>query len=178
MTYPSTKANEIDREGIVYSGVDYRSAGAAMSESQPSDIGGPMVVRIFVGARTVDVGMSGIEEPARDGAAEAPNDEAAFEALPLLDRPAVEIEISLGRLKPDSLVLACAGTPPAAASSDSFSPTQERANHRPPPIPRISRLAIRQCLTFLPLLSKGSAGAKPEWIFGRGWTGKGFVGRG
>jgi hypothetical protein len=139
-----------------------------------------MIVRIFVGALTVDVGTSGIDEPARDGAAEAANDEAAFEALPLLDRPeaGADIEMSLGRVKPDSPVLACAETPPAAASSDSFSPTQERANHRPPPIPRISRLAIRQCLTFLPLLSRGITGAKPEWIFGGGWTGKGFVGRG
>ena len=154
-----------------------------MSESPPSDIGGAMIVRIFVGARTVlvDVGTSGIDEPSREGAVEAPNDEAAFEALPLLDRPeaGVDIEMSLGRVKPDSLVLACTETPPAAAaSSDSFSPTQDRANHRPPPIPRISRLATRQCLTFLPLLSSGITGAKPEWILGGGWTGNGFVGRG
>jgi hypothetical protein len=151
-----------------------------MSESPPSDIGGAMMVRIFVGARTVDVGTSGIDEPSREGAAEAPNDEAAFEALPLLERPeaGADIEMSLGRVKPDSPVLACAEIPPAAASSDSFSPTQDRANHRPPPIPRISRWATRQCLAFLPLLSSGITGAKPEWIFGGGWTGKGFVGRG
>ena len=154
-----------------------------MSESPPSDIGGAIIVRIFVGARTVlvDVGTSGIDEPSRDGAAEVPNDEAAFDALPLLDRPeapGVDIEMSLGRVKPDSLGLACIATPPAAANSDSFSPTQDRANHRPPPIPRISRLATRQRLTFLPLLSSGITGAKPEWIFGGGCTGNGFVGRG
>jgi hypothetical protein len=136
-----------------------------------------MIVRIFVGARTVDVGTSGIDEPAREGAAEAAKDDAAFEALDLLDRPeaGAEIEMSLGRAKVDSPVLE---TPPAAASSDSFSPTQDRANHRPPPIPRISRWATRQCLTFLWLLSKGITGANPVWIFGGGWTGKGFVGRG
>jgi hypothetical protein len=134
-----------------------------MSES-PSDIGA-MIVRIFVGARTVDDGMSGIDEPAREGAADAANDEAALEALDLLDRPeaGAEMEMSLGRVKPDSLCLVCTkADPPAAASSESFSPTQDRANHRPPPIPRISRFATRQCLTFLPLLSRGIKGAKPE----------------
>src|ERR1700733_6283592 len=131
-----------------------------MSES-PSNIG-EMIVRIFVGARTVDDGMSGIDELSREGAADAANDEAALEALDLLDRPeaGAEIEMSLGRVKPDSLGLVC--DPPAAASSESFSPTQDRANHRPPPIPRISRFASRQCLTFLPLLSRGIEGAKPE----------------
>jgi len=119
-----------------------------------------MIVRIFVGARTVAVGTSGIDEPSRDGAAEAASDEAALEALGLLDRPeaGADIEMSLGRVKPDSPALE---TPPAAANADSFSPTQDRANHRPPPIPRISRCATRQCLTFLPPLSRGITGAKP-----------------
>lgn len=78
-----------------------------MSES-PSDIGA-MIVRIFVGARTIDDGISGIDEPSREGAADAAKDEAALDALDLLDRPetGAEIEMSLGRVKPDSLDLVC-----------------------------------------------------------------------
>jgi hypothetical protein len=142
--------------------VDYVSGGGAMSESPPSDEGAAMMVRIFVGARTVDVGTSGIDEPSRDGTTDAASDDAALVAFDLLDLPDVgtDREMSLGKTKPDSPLLPA--TCPGAASSDSLSPTQDRANQRPPPIPRISRLAIRQCLGFLLVLSSGITGAEPE----------------
>ena len=66
----------------------------------------------------------------------------------------------------------------AVAYADSFSPIHDLANHRPPAMPRISRLACRQCRTFFPLLSSGITGAKPEPILVGGWTEKGFEGRG
>ena len=52
------------------------------------------------------------------------------------------------------------------AYSESLLPTHERANHRPPAMPRISRLAVRQCLTFLPLLSRVKGSVKPAGILG------------
>lgn len=66
----------------------------------------------------------------------------------------------------------------AEAYSDSFSPIQLRANHRPPAMPRTSRCACRQCRTFFPLLSSGTTGAKPDPIFCGGCTAGGFDGRG
>ena len=66
----------------------------------------------------------------------------------------------------------------AMASSDSFSPTQVRANQRPPAIPRISRCAGRQCRGLPLVRSSGVVGAYPVVILGGGWTWKGFVGSG
>ena len=47
----------------------------------------------------------------------------------------------------------------AMASSESFSPTQERANQRPPAMPRISRCAGRQCRGLPLVRSSGVVGA-------------------
>lgn len=66
----------------------------------------------------------------------------------------------------------------AVAYSDSLSPIHALTNHRPPPMPRTSRFACRQCRTFLPLLSSGVTVAKPDPILGGGWTGKGLFGSG
>jgi hypothetical protein len=148
-----------------------------MSESPPSE-GGARIMRILVGGRALVPKTSGMEEPSREGAAEAANDEAAFDAFPLPEPlTGAEIDDNLGSAMPTSPPFARAAAATAEAYSDSFSPTQERANQRPPAIPRISRLAVRQCLTLLPLLSSGMTGAKPVAILGGIWTGKGFVGR-
>lgn len=64
------------------------------------------------------------------------------------------------------------------ASSDSCLPTHDRANQRPPPIPRISRLATRQWRTFLPVRSSAGVGANPDTILVGGCTGNGLVGSG
>lgn len=137
-----------------------------MSES-PASEGGASIVRILVGGRVLVTGISGMEEPSREGAAEAASDEAALDAFPFEPRTGADMET------PDSLgsttmspPFVCAATATAEANSDSFSPTQQRANHRPPAIPRISRCAVRQCLTFLPLLSSGMTGANPVAILG------------
>lgn len=66
----------------------------------------------------------------------------------------------------------------ATAKADSFSPTHERVNHRPPAMPLISRLTGRQCRTFAPERSSGKTGANPVLIFCGGWTEKGFMGSG
>ena len=64
------------------------------------------------------------------------------------------------------------------AYAESFSPTQDCANHLPPAMPRISRLANRQWRTCVWFLSRGRFVAKPVVIFTGGSTGKGFDGRG
>lgn len=64
------------------------------------------------------------------------------------------------------------------AYGDSLSPTHDRANHLPPAIPRISRLANRQWRTSVWFLSRGRFVAKPVVIFTEGSTGKGFDGSG
>lgn len=100
----------------------------------------------------------GLTETSREGAADAFKEEAPF---PFFPDPF-----------PDGAfdwVLPVKGDPfPAfspslvkTAYSESLSPTQERANQRPPAMPRISRWAVRQRLAFLPLLSRGMGGAKP-----------------
>lgn len=159
----------------------YESGGAAISESPPSE-GGAMMVRILVGWRTggpsglacsgsqggilVVGGGLGFVDPEREGAAEAVNDVPADFPLPdpLPTGADIETADSRGRLTPDNLSPFLA----PVAYSESFSPTQDRANHRPPAIPRISRLATRQCLTFLRLLSRGKGGANPVAILGGG----------
>lgn len=150
-----------------YGYISYETEGATMSESLSA--GASWRMRILVGARIVlTTRMSGTAEPARDGAAEAVKDEAAFEDLDLPDLPSegadIDTEDNFGKatLCLSSPFFACVA---AEAYSDSFSPTHERANQRPPAIPRISRLAIRQCRTFFPVLSRGITGAEPVGIF-------------
>jgi hypothetical protein len=121
---------------------------------------------------------SGFVEGARDGVADVATDPALEEAfnLPRDFMAGADIE-SGGNFGNATLVDVFSSATTKEAYSDSLSPTQVRASHRPPAIPRISRLAGRQCLTALVLLSRGR-GARPEVIFGGGWTGNGFVGRG
>jgi hypothetical protein len=123
---------------------------------------------------------SGFVEGARDGVAEVAADPALEEAFSLprdFMEAGADIE-SDGNFGSATLVDGLSSaTATKEAYSDSLSPTQVRASHRPPAIPRISRLAGRQCLTALVFLSRGR-GAMPEVIFGGGWTGNGFVGRG
>ena len=124
---------------------------------------------------------SGFVEGARDGVADVATDPALEEAfsLPRDFMAGADIE-SGGNFGSATLVddVLSSATAIKEAYSDSLSPTQVRASHRPPAIPRISRLAGRQCLTALVLLSRGR-GARPDVvIFGGGWTGNGFVGRG
>ena len=122
---------------------------------------------------------SGFVEGARDGVADVATDPALEEAfsLPRDFMAGADIESggNFGSATLADVLSSAAAT--KEAYSDSLSPTQVRASHRPPAIPRISRLAGRQCLTALVLLSRGR-GARPEVIFGGGWTGNGFVGRG
>ena len=133
---------------------------------------------------------SGFAEGARDGVADVAIDPALEEALSLprdfMEAGAdIESAGNFGSATPLVDVLSSVADFPCKvasatkeAYSDSLSPTQVRASHRPPAIPRISRIAGRQCLTALLLLSRGRRGAEPEVIFGGGWTGNGFVGRG
>jgi len=83
---------------------------------------------------------------APSGAADAERDDAAVERasalglrFPGVRVPAEDVLIdnagNLGRERAASV---------ATASSESLSPTQERANQRPPAMPRTSRCAIRQ----------------------------------
>ena len=120
---------------------------------------------------------SGFVEGARDGVADVATDPDLEEAFSLprdFMEAGADIE-SGGNFGSATLVDLSSAT--KEAYSDSLSPTQVRASHRPPAIPRISRLAGRQCLTALVFLSRGR-GARPKVIFGGGWTGNGFVGRG
>ena len=121
---------------------------------------------------------SGFVDGARDGVADVTTDPALEEAfsLPRDFKAGADIE-SGGNFGTATLVEGLSSETTKEAYSDSLSPTQVRASHRPPAIPRISRLAGRQCLTALVLLSRGR-GARAEVIFGGGWTGNGFVGRG
>ena len=88
----------------------------------------------------------GTESAGPSGAADAERDDAAVERASALGLrfPGVRVpaagalidnEGSLGRARAASV---------ARASSESLSPTQERANQRPPAMPRISRWASRQ----------------------------------
>ena len=122
---------------------------------------------------------SGFVEGARDGVADVATDPALEEAFSLPTDFMAGADIESGGNFGSATPIDVLSSPTAIkeAYSDSLSPTQVLASHRPPAIPRISRLAGRQCLTALVLLSRGR-GARPEVIFGGGWTGKGFVGRG
>lgn len=95
------------------------------------------------------------------GAADAERDDAAVEMASALGLrfPGVRVPAAgalidkagnLGRERAASV---------ATASSESFSPTQERANQRPPAMPRISRCAMRQCRGLPFVRSSGMTGA-------------------
>jgi hypothetical protein len=88
------------------------------------------------------------------------------------DDPAVERASALGlrfpgvRVPGPGALIAKAGNlgreraaSAATASSESFSPTQERANQRPPAMPRISRWAGRQWRGLVFVRSSGMMGA-------------------
>lgn len=120
---------------------------------------------------------SGFVEGARDGVADVATDPALEEAFSLPRDFMAGADIESGGNFGSATLVDVLSSAIKEAYSDSLSPTQVRASHRPPAIPRTSRLAGRQCLTALVFLSRGR-GASPEVIFGGGWTGKGFVGRG
>lgn len=98
------------------------------------------------------------------------------EALPRPDND--ELPISRSAIAFAACTAAVDAEVAAVANSDSFSPTQVRANHRPPAMPLISRLTCLQRRTGLPLRSRGMTGAKPVPIFGGGCTGNGLDGKG
>jgi hypothetical protein len=162
--------------------LSYAMAGSLAGTGSSVSDSGPMTVRILVGTLTAD--GSGTTELERETVAltDADTDAEALPAafpFPLVPTGAdIDTEGSLGIAKSPLLGSATLAVPAAVAYSDSLSPTHERANHRPPAMPLISRFAIRQCRTFLPLLSKGMAGAKPVNILIGVWTGNGFVGSG
>ena len=98
---------------------------------------------------------------AASGTAEAERDEAAVDTastlglrFPEAREPVAGVEMDkAGNLGTDSAASA------ATASSDSFSPTQVRANHRPPATPRTSRCARRQWRGLVFVRSRATTGA-------------------
>lgn len=140
------------------------------------------MLRIFEGALTG--WWSGIIDPAREGAADIPD--AAREVLDLPDTfpsKGADIEpptfgIAILSASLFLCVAAIDAVTGALEKSDSLSPTHDLANQRPPAMPRISRFAVLQRRTLVPLLSRGNMGAKPVPIFGGGCTGNGLEGRG
>jgi len=98
---------------------------------------------ILVGARTVLGGPSGTDEPDLEGAAEAAK-EAAFDFFPAPFPTGAEMEHPAAGFAVDALFSSAFDAARAVLNSDSCSPTQDRTNQRPPPIPRISRCATRQ----------------------------------
>jgi hypothetical protein len=147
-----------------------------------SDAGPATMLRIFEGAFTG--WWSGIIDPAREGVADMPD--TAREVLDLPD-PLPSNGADIEPLTFDIAILSGSAFLCVAAvetmggafeNSDSLSPTHDLANHRPPAMPRISRFAVLQRRTLVPLLSRGNMGAKPVPIFGGGCTGNGLEGRG
>ena len=168
----------------VYDTIDIlgSSRETTISGSSPASDAGPvMILRIFVGAFVV-CGSCTID-PEREGAADIPAEPRAAFDLPLLPSAGADIEVTdFGTaILSESATLALVAAEAIAmvvAKSDSLSPTHERANQRPPAMPRISRFAILHWRTLAPVRSKGCMGANPVPIFGGGWTGKGFEGSG
>ena len=126
--------------------------------------------------------LSGSAEPAREDA--TVDEWSATLCLAPRPRPRpvpeMETEDSFGSERPAAerpsaaaLCAAACAAATAAANSDSFSPTQDLTNQRPPAMPRTSRLTCRHFRTGFPLLSRGITGAKPVPILGGGWTGLG-----
>lgn len=130
-------------------------------------------VALAVGAALeTALASGGLTDASREGAADAFNDDAPFPFFPdPFPRGGADNEVEDWLLPGNGSPLPAFSPSLVAAKvaySESLSPTHERANQRPPAIPRISRWAVRQCLTFLPLLSRGRGGAKPVGIFGGG----------
>ena len=129
----------------VYETVDTpRGSGAAVSGSSPASDAGPvMILRIFVGA--LGVCSSCTIDPEREGAADIPAEPRAPLDLPPLPAGA-DIEVTdfgMAILSEFATfaVVAAEVVAMVVAKSDSLSPTHERANQRPPAMPRISRFA-------------------------------------
>lgn len=104
-----------------------------------------MILRIFVGA--LGVCSSGTIDPEREGAADIPAEPRTALDLPTLPIAGADIEMTdFGMaILSESATLAVVVAEAVAtvfAKSDSLSPTHERANQRPPAMPRISRFAI------------------------------------
>jgi hypothetical protein len=173
--------------------MSYQGPEAAMSESLPASEAGPAnMVRIFVGGRGACGATSETIDAAREVTADAPGWLFATFGLATAFTGAADpdassgvwavVELNAARLSVSKLAFriaaAAAALTAAVASSDSFSPTHERVNHRPPAMPRISRFAVRQRRGLFLLLSSGIRGARPVGILGGGWTGNGFDGRG
>lgn len=140
-----------------------------------------MILRIFVGA--LGVCSSGTIDPEREGAADiAAEPRAPLDLLPLpsagADIDVIAFGMAILSESATFVVVVAEADAILFANSDSLSPTHERANQRPPAMPRISRFAILHWRALAPLRSKGCTGANPVPIFGGGWTGKGFEGRG
>lgn len=126
-----------------------------MSESA-SDAGPANMLRILVGAR--GAWASDTMEAAREVATDIPACDLMVFGLgdtftdSVADRssapPRDDTETLFARLSVSVLAFTIATAASrfvvARASSDSLSPTHVRANHRPPPMPLISRLAVRQ----------------------------------
>ena len=140
------------------------------------------MLRIFEGAFTG--WWSARIDAARDGAADIPD--AVREVLDLPDPfpcKGADIEpptfgIVILSASPLLCVAAVDAVAGALENSESLSPTHDLANHRPPAMPRISRFAVLQRRTLVPLRSRGNTGAKPVPIFGGGCTGNGLEGKG
>jgi len=153
------------------------SMGTSDEESGSS---GNCWILIFVGALialvVIEVGLTpdgpiaaallsgGTTDASLEGAAEGFTDAILFAFL--VPRPSgAELDDCLDKPN-DPLDFSGSLRVSEVAYSESLLPTHERANHRPPAIPRISRLAVRQCLTFLPLLSRVKGSVKPVGILG------------
>lgn len=152
------------------------SMSMAASDEESGSSGNCWIL-IFVGALTVlvaiDVALTlatpiavallsdGTTEASLEGAAEGFTDAALFVFLPAPRPSDADAEPDECLDKPDNpLDFSGPFFLSEVAYSEFLSPTHDRANHRPPAMPRISRLATRQCLTFFPLLSRGVGGAK------------------
>jgi hypothetical protein len=129
--------------------------------------GATTLVRIFVGARG---GALAAPSGPADAARDVPDDPSAPpRPLPLR---------GFGGAYAGS-----GGGPATAAYALSFSPSQQRANQRPPATPRTSRTTGRQRRTCARVRSSTSGGAAPAASFGGGRTengraGAGYKGRG
>ena len=102
------------------------------------------MLRIFVGA--LGVCSSCTIDPEREGAADIPADPRAPLDLPALPSAGADIEVTdfgMAILSESATfaVVAAEAVATVVAKSDSLSPTHERANQRPPAMPRISRFA-------------------------------------
>lgn len=132
-----TKTKSIDYDIVDMLG----GSRTTVSGSSPASDAGPvMILRIFVGALVVC--SSCTIDPEREGAADIPADPRAALDLPVLPSAGAETEVTDFGMAILSESAALALVAAEVAKSDSLSPTHERANQRPPAMPRISRFAI------------------------------------